>query len=263
MATVNSYTPIQNMRLTRYLYNKDDVFASIFLSILEKDYEKAVFWVSEIYHSGWETSYVADFLVSIYNDLFSHHPMLGKYLNKMVTRSEEGAHIVATMVRNLTAKHYIPNIQGFIKKINDEPDDAPMPDSNPTKLFITVRPEDLLTEPDIDEPARKRFRKLCKYATRKDARDFFDYKYNDVEYIYHWLYYASFTPVWENRILEYGGVVDHEKREVAFSHEDLAEEFYVKYDYDIDEQPLEIQRRIAMLENVKQMGVDEICCNII
>lgn len=42
------------MTLTRYLYNKDHVVHSLFLSLLNRDREQAKFWIYELYHSGFK-----------------------------------------------------------------------------------------------------------------------------------------------------------------------------------------------------------------
>ena len=42
------------MTLTRYLYNKDNVEYSLFLSLLNRDREQAKFWIYELYHSGFK-----------------------------------------------------------------------------------------------------------------------------------------------------------------------------------------------------------------
>ena len=40
--------------LTRYLYIADDVKVSLLVSIFEKDYDKALFWASEMHYSGYQ-----------------------------------------------------------------------------------------------------------------------------------------------------------------------------------------------------------------
>jgi len=63
-----------------------------------------------------------------------------------------------------------------------------------------------------------------------------------VKYWYHWLYYASFSPLWKRRIEMHNGIIDNEKKEVIFSDED-AELFYDNYGYEPDEQPKEVQEK--------------------
>lgn len=55
-----------------------------------------------------------------------------------------------------------------------------------------------------------------------------------------WLYHASFSPLWFERIQQYRGYVDYANRNVYFVDEVLEEEFHQHYDYEPDEQPLGI-----------------------
>lgn len=55
-------------------------------------------------------------------------------------------------------------------------------------------------------------------------------------YFKNWLYHASFSPVWFDRIRKYRGYVDYTKISVEFVDEDLMQLFYLKYGYEPDEQ---------------------------
>jgi len=61
------------------------------------------------------------------------------------------------------------------------------------------------------------------------------------KYYYHWEYYASFSPIWLERIRSYRGKQNHSKKTVEFENDDYMEEFYNKYGYEPDEQTKEIQ----------------------
>jgi hypothetical protein len=65
--------------------------------------------------------------------------------------------------------------------------------------------------------------------------------YND-----KWLYHASFSPIWFDRIKEYKGYVDYEKCLVNFTDMELEEEFYNNYGYEPDEQQLEVKIRAGI-----------------
>jgi hypothetical protein len=51
-----------------------------------------------------------------------------------------------------------------------------------------------------------------------------------------WLFYARKTPIWQERLAEYNGLI-------VFDTEDNEEEFYNRYDYELDEQSAEIKRK--------------------
>ena len=62
-------------------------------------------------------------------------------------------------------------------------------------------------------------------------------------YCYHWEYYASFSPIWKERLTEYRGESIHETRKIRFENDDLFEEFYEKYGLEPDEQKKETQEK--------------------
>ena len=69
--------------------------------------------------------------------------------------------------------------------------------------------------------------------------------------MYKWLYYASFSPIWEHRIVDFKGIIDDENKTVSFSDENM-EEFYQLYGYELDEQSKEIQNKVMHTSLVKQ-----------
>ena len=56
-----------------------------------------------------------------------------------------------------------------------------------------------------------------------------------------WEYYAARTPLWADRIKEGGGFLDHEKHELRFGNDDLLENFYDNFGFELDEQPGTVQ----------------------
>jgi hypothetical protein len=64
------------------------------------------------------------------------------------------------------------------------------------------------------------------------------------EYKNNWEYYASFSPIWSQRIIKFGGYVDHRKKRVVFKEEpddELMQEFYGLYGLEPDEQSKSVQ----------------------
>ena len=65
--------------------------------------------------------------------------------------------------------------------------------------------------------------------------------YND-----KWLYQASFSPLWFDRIKSHRGYVDYTKQTIEFVDEDLQQSFYTKYGYEPDEQPINVKEKSIM-----------------
>ena len=67
------------MILTRYLYNKNDVFIVLLVSLLEKDKERTLFWAFELYHSGFEIE-VFEFILKVYREYYEkYNPKFKRY----------------------------------------------------------------------------------------------------------------------------------------------------------------------------------------
>ena len=65
-------------------------------------------------------------------------------------------------------------------------------------------------------------------------------------YYYNWLYYASFSRIWSDRIQKYGGKINYERQTVTFQEDpddDLMQEFYEQFGYEPDEQTRETQEK--------------------
>ena len=84
-----------------------------------------------------------------------------------------------------------------------------------------------------------------------------DYRDILLQHCDKWLYYASFTPIWEKRILQFNGTVDYDKREVQFENDNDFENFYNLYSYDIDEQPQEVFKRISHTSILSKNTINE------
>lgn len=61
------------------------------------------------------------------------------------------------------------------------------------------------------------------------------------EWLNNWLFYASFSPIWFQRIKQFHGNINYTTKKIEFIDEDLMEEFYSQYGYEPDEQPVYIQ----------------------
>jgi hypothetical protein len=83
------------------------------------------------------------------------------------------------------------------------------------------------------------FYKIRKHTSREELLD---------RYRNHWLYYASFSLLWKERIEKYKGIISLEKRSVTFAEktgadDDLLQEFYGLYGLEPDEQSVLVQNK--------------------
>lgn len=68
---------------------------------------------------------------------------------------------------------------------------------------------------------------------------------------YNWEYYASFVPLWKERIDKFKCSINHTIKRVEFIDDDCLETFYDTYGYELDEQSKEVQD-CSLLEINKQ-----------
>ena len=257
--------------LTRYLYIKEDVWASLMMSVLNKDVDQTLFWVCEMYYSGFEEE-LAEYLIVLYVEFFrSKNPRLEPILRKMAASISEGAHIAATMAVNMTAAPRKFVVQDFTVKRAD----TEVGCLDETRVIIRISPDALLKyhnvlkNDDIGLPARKILQKACTYSTRKDLVELFQSSHNNIPHAklceYHrtdhnWVYFASFSPIWANRIAEYDGVIDNENCRVDFPNDDCMERFYEEYGYEPDEQKMETLTKFMHFTREPQLTMKAICC---
>jgi len=211
---------MNQITLTRYLYDKDRVIISLYDSIERRNYEESLFWAYEIYYSGCHKG-IIDELVKIYEVRFAkNHRKLGLYIEKKRGILGDQPGLVATIIKNLTMKN--PDIPetANVKFVNVK--------EYHVKSYETREPDGM--------PPWKFLKEVCKYGvvSKNHKGDVYDNAFRG-----NWLLYASRSPIWAERIRLYDGRV--EDGEVAFLDEDKEEEFYNRFGYEPDEQSTEIQ----------------------
>lgn len=215
---------VTNVVLTRYLYDLEGVVRSLHQSIVERDYEKGIFWAYEMYYSGFRKE-VLNILWRTYQNKFSaNHPKLGLYIRSKMDIDQPAC--IATVLKNLTMKN--PGV----------PEPANVRFVNVKEYHIE---EHKRREPTGETKPWKYLAAVCKYGvTVRDDSGRLEILRNK------WLYHASFSPVWRERILEHAGVIDETTGEVSFG--ERADEFYEKYGFEPDEQNLELQKKCVGVE---------------
>ena len=207
---------------TRYLYSFEGVKRTLIHTILSQQEEAALFWGYELYESGFIKETI-DLLQEIYDNFYKeYYPKLGIFIEKCIKNSDKTT--IATIIKNLVIK---PIVQ---KKAESK---------NPK--FVRIKPEQgepFMTKP-INKYVWKYLQEVCTYGILPEVYQ------EDILLLWrtNWLYYASFSPIWKERIVCHKCIVDHRLKTVAFENEEDYEEFYNNYGYEPDEQPSEIFRK--------------------
>lgn len=242
---------------TRYLYSKEQVNHSLFISLLEHDYKQALFWGYELYYSGFQKE-TMEFLLSIYEKLYNNLQTedFSKFINQkhndwLLDNSLDKN--LGIIIWNIAMRNY--NINPFIENYFS------------VKCYENVIPQkkSFLRIIDFDIEKYKTYegknvlKKSCLYSIHNNLDELFKTSYSDIteQYRLHWLYYSYDCPLWKCRIHKLSGKKNEINKKVEFDDSDKEEEFYKLYNYEPDEQTLELQQKCIGNSCIKQLSIKE------
>jgi hypothetical protein len=221
---------------TRYLYVLDDVEYSLYQACIDKKKEEAFFWAYELYYSGFP-EIVFSIIKKLIDESSTFDKKIKKQIEKKIDELEKDPskdEIIAIIVYNVIL--YRTNIVS----------------NNPIKkrLFVLIDKSkiteyDTINSTNIEKyKARRVLPNVCKYSTIKTSEILGSVRQ---KWYYNWLYYASFSPIWQKRIHIFGGKQTDEK--IAFPNDEKEEEFYQLYGYEPDEQTCGLQSKCIPLSS--------------
>lgn len=127
-------------------------------------------------------------------------------------------------------------------------------------IYINVEPEDVVQYETICHLENYKVLEKACICGIDDLKHLSLFKLNRQkynikhEYWHRWEYHASFSPIWSQRIRQFGGYPDYSSQKVIFKEDpddDLMQEFYSLYGYEPDEQSIITQSKSIMdLEKV-------------
>jgi len=239
---------------TRYLYSKEQVIHSMFICLLEHDYKQALFWGYELYYSGFQTE-AMDFLLSVYDKLYKK--LQTENFSNFIKQKHNDWLLDNTLDKNLgiiiwniALRNY--NINPFIENyFSVKCSEKVIPQK---KNFLRIIDFDI--EKYKTYEGKNVLKKSCAYSIHNNLDELFNTSYCDIteQYRVHWLYYSYDCPLWNSRIHKFGGKKNEINKTVDFDKE---EEFYELYNYDPDEQPLEIQQKCIGNTSIKQLSIKD------
>ena len=253
---------------TRYLYNKTEVKQSLFVSLLQRNLDEAMFWAYELYFSGFDTD-LFEYIINVYREVYSLlNPKLVLFIENMVitwSKDKSSHWTIGSIITTLIHREY--DINSFVTTYFNVNCKSKQINTKSKRKFIIT-----LTNDDIDKyktitsgRADTVLQRACKYAVYKEYNELFGAvipKLSDLKniYYYHWLYYCLDTPVWRNRIFKYNGQINHEKKTIEFEDEDSLQEFYDNWGYYPDEQPICVDdKTIGSTNQKKQISIIQFC----
>ena len=264
MTTDEENNKVYPLIFTRYLYSKEDVIHSLFIALLDKNCDEALFWAYELYYSGFQHE-TLDKLLNFYNEIYEKYNnrmftnFIMKQYNSWNTTNEDC--IVGTIVWNLCYSNYdLSNFVELYFKYNVI--------HNKDNTKKTKRLRLIMSDKDIENYKTiihkqglgwKVLPQVCRYKVHREVSTLYKTTYIDFinEYHYHWLYYASFSPIWKGRLSKYNYRICDETKSVVMN-DDNEDEFYSLYSYTPDEQSLEMQNQI-LGNDIAQFTIEDFC----
>ncbi len=257
---------MENYILTRYLYSYMEVKQSLFLSILKKDFNQSLFWGYELYFSGFQEE-TFDYFIEMIDELYKKKPVTLKKMiqhEKNIWLKDNTLHLpFGNCISILCINEY--NLTPFVKQffgVNCKKEeqnsiqnkkDFEMTDEL-LKPLLTFDDHSILSYKVLKMKQtyspEKRYIDLLKIYCPQNATDIISGK---------WLYFASVSPIWHQRITHHNGIINEEENSVTFEDDDSLEEFYNLWGYEPDEQSKQIQLNLGGKDGVEQSDLTAFC----
>ena len=254
--------------LTRYLYNLVEVKHSLFLSILRHQEKETLFWICEIFYSGFEED-LEELLINIYETCYFDDKIIKEYLRtfkKKIKSKNQTIRVCSYATVAVTLCYHNFDLKNFLKTYFDkEMIQGIYENKNYKESLVEIKKENL--KPFIETKTKHLWQflqKACIYQINKEYTQLFKVDclgYEDAKnnLCNKWLYLCKDTPLWVERINECGGVCYEETGEISFDDEDKLEAFYKKYGYEPDEQPAKIIENILGNPNTRSKNIEDFC----
>lgn len=247
---------------TRYLYSYEHVKMSFIISLLNKDLDQSYYWIYEIYYSGFETL-AFELCLLLFREIYSYRKqiyekMVEEYKSWKMTNDPL---YLATITKNLVSQNI--SIAKFVKVFCKEKGVKDEKRKNATTKFMYASNEEIAkfeTCPNTGIYTFKLLQSVLKYEIRHELNEIFNTPSNSHKFLTgNWLYYASKSPIWQERIAKYNGYIDEEQKQVTFQNVNNEDEFYELYDYEPDEQPLHVKRFLLGKQDVNYLDKYYLC----
>lgn len=269
---------METFSLTRYLYSTVEVKQSLLMALLDRELDEALFWTFELFYSddfiGGELvgTSTFEYICSLYEQFYKSHNLdIESWIHTKLSLVEPDI-AVASLVQTLIPRQYciVDFVETYLHvkciRVNSA-------STKQKKLRILLRKKDIIkycTIESLDSPCQV-LKKECRFPIRKNITVLFNtFIPGSMLQLWcnHWLYYAARTAIWEQRIIEFDGSLNDDTLSVEFNDEDYDEHdmtaherFYNRWNYQPDEQRLDVRNRIIGpgVDNTIQLDVRSFC----
>ncbi len=255
------------MKLTRFLYNFYDVKYNLFLSILRHNEKETLFWITEIFYSGFEED-LRHILINTFETCFSKDDILKDYVSvfkKKIKSKVENTKLFAYATLGATMSQRKYNLETFLKDYYNL-DVAQKEDNySYSDKLIEIKKDKLKCFNEIKaDKTWKILKEGCKFPIKKEYAKIFnstimDYDEAKSKIQNNWIYFCKNTPLWIERINACSGELDKERELVLFEDDEKFDEFYNSFGYEPDEQSNELIEYLIGEKNVEDKDIMDFC----
>lgn len=261
-----------NLTFTRYLYSKIEVKQSLLISILNKKLDESLFWLYELYYSGFQNE-LPGLLKNIYDEFFSiDNPKYQKIIEeKLLPQSEDKQKLnLGACVATFCMLEY--RVHRFVELYyNVKCNSKSIIPSTKKRFNIHMKPSDIekYQTVEISDPPRLYLNVVCAYPIHKSINSLFNVVGQDFKHIYtdmrKWIYYACRSPIWKERIEEYGGFIIDPLKQVVFvdengdMDEDKESDFWDIWNLETDEQLPCVSEKSTGTNKEEQWTIIDFC----
>ena len=256
-----------SLAFTRYLYQMVEVKQSLFLALLDHKPDEVLYWTYELYHSGFKTE-LYNYILMVYITIYKKfNPSLQTYIDTKhqlwldgnAADTDIGSIVYTMALRPYCLVDFVRMYLGanISSKSVDEPSSI--------RFIVNLTPEDIAPYAHIDlsniRPNRA-LERAVKYPVRKDCHKLFNtFTHEDFAETFRrkWLYFASFSQIWHDRISQHNGQVDYDEETVTFADEQDEEAFRSLWDYEPDEAINTVFTRCCGTGKETQLSVKDFC----
>ena len=177
--------------LTRYLYNLVEVKHSLFLSILRHQEKEALFWICEIFYSGFEEG-LEELLINMYENCYFDDKIIKEYLRtfkKKIKSKNQTIRVCSFATLAITMCYHNFDMKNFLKVYFDkETTQGIYENKNYKESLVEIKKENL--KPFIETKTKRLWQflqKACIYQINKEYTELFKIdclSYEDANIIY-------------------------------------------------------------------------------
>jgi hypothetical protein len=244
-----------------------EVKQSLFLALIDHNPEEALYWTYELYHSGFKPE-LYNYIFIIYDTIYKQlNPSLQSYidakhqlwLDGIAADTDIGSIVYTMALRSYCLVDFVRMYLGanISSRSTDEP--------SAVRFIVNLTPDQIAPYAHVDmsniRPNRV-LERAVKYPVSKDCHKLFNtFTHQDFVETFRrkWVYYASFSPIWYDRISQHNGLVDYDEETVTFADERDEEAFRSAWDYEPDEVSGVTFTRCCGTGKETQLSVKDFC----